>query len=210
VHSTTSGRAEEGTSNVSQGQLAACKPVVQVGPQVRQPEPEIELEMESAETQLKTVSDASHVTVSQLEQHDTDVEMLAQSTPSVAMTSPTGMLATPNSLQAEEHVRYSPEGEEHTIRSVIETQSSYGVGESLGTNSSPASAAVGNTSSAANENTSPSPAAEENIVREELVLRNYQMELAEKAKEGENCIIVAPTGSGKTIVAIDIIRVGTR
>ncbi len=45
------------------------------------------------------------------------------------------------------------------------------------------------------------------IEPKELALRNYQMELAEKAKEGTNCIIFAPTGSGKTHVALEIIRV---
>ena len=47
----------------------------------------------------------------------------------------------------------------------------------------------------------------EKTVPKELVLRKYQMELAEKALQGENCVIVSPTGSGKTIVAIKIIQV---
>ncbi|XP_052100649.1 antiviral innate immune response receptor RIG-I-like isoform X3 [Mytilus californianus] len=44
------------------------------------------------------------------------------------------------------------------------------------------------------------------IVKEELRLRGYQMELAEPALDHKNCIIVAPTGSGKTYVALKIIQ----
>jgi len=42
---------------------------------------------------------------------------------------------------------------------------------------------------------------------EELQLRSYQQELAEKAMNGKNCLIVAPTGSGKTHVALAIAKV---
>lgn len=41
----------------------------------------------------------------------------------------------------------------------------------------------------------------------ELTLRDYQHELAEFAIQGKNDLIVAPTGSGKTHVAIRIIQV---
>jgi superfamily II DNA or RNA helicase len=47
----------------------------------------------------------------------------------------------------------------------------------------------------------------ENIVTEVLKLRNYQLELADPALQGKNCIIVAPTGSGKTYIALKIIQV---
>jgi len=42
---------------------------------------------------------------------------------------------------------------------------------------------------------------------EELQLRSYQLELAQKAMNGKNCVIVAPTGSGKTHVALAIAKV---
>lgn len=38
-------------------------------------------------------------------------------------------------------------------------------------------------------------------------LRPYQQELAERVLRGDNCVIIAPTGSGKTHVAIRIIQV---
>lgn len=50
---------------------------------------------------------------------------------------------------------------------------------------------------------------EEEIVgpKEELKLRSYQLELAAPSLEGKNSVIVAPTGSGKTHVALYIIKV---
>jgi len=45
------------------------------------------------------------------------------------------------------------------------------------------------------------------VTPEALELRPYQQELAEKAVNGKNCLIVAPTGSGKTHVALAIAKV---
>lgn len=42
--------------------------------------------------------------------------------------------------------------------------------------------------------------------REPLHMRNYQKELAAPALEGSNVIICAPTGSGKTRVALYIVQ----
>ncbi|XP_063432540.1 antiviral innate immune response receptor RIG-I-like [Mytilus trossulus] len=47
---------------------------------------------------------------------------------------------------------------------------------------------------------------DETIPKKVLNLREYQKELAEPAKDGKNCLIVAPTGCGKTHVIMDIIQ----
>lgn len=44
-------------------------------------------------------------------------------------------------------------------------------------------------------------------VNEELTLRDYQKQLAEPGVQGKNNIVFAPTGSGKTIVAVHIAMV---
>ncbi|XP_062594920.1 antiviral innate immune response receptor RIG-I-like [Saccostrea cucullata] len=46
----------------------------------------------------------------------------------------------------------------------------------------------------------------EDAPKKKLELRQYQQELAERALRGDNCIIISPTGSGKTVVAIRIIQ----
>ncbi|XP_031552444.1 uncharacterized protein LOC116289637 [Actinia tenebrosa] len=46
----------------------------------------------------------------------------------------------------------------------------------------------------------------ENLYKRDLKLRNYQIELAGPALEGKNCIICAPTNSGKTFVAMEITK----
>ena len=43
--------------------------------------------------------------------------------------------------------------------------------------------------------------------KDPLMMRDYQMELAENGLNGHNCVIVAPTGSGKTHVALKIVKV---
>jgi ERCC4-related helicase len=40
-----------------------------------------------------------------------------------------------------------------------------------------------------------------------LELRGYQQELASDGLGGNNCLIVAPTGSGKTLIALAIAKV---
>lgn len=45
------------------------------------------------------------------------------------------------------------------------------------------------------------------MATETLQLRPYQEELAEPAVNGHNSVIVAPTGSGKTFVALYITQV---
>lgn len=47
----------------------------------------------------------------------------------------------------------------------------------------------------------------EEIEDKDISLRDYQKELAGPAIDGKNVIIVAPTGSGKTRVAMKIIQV---
>ncbi|XP_033757113.1 probable ATP-dependent RNA helicase DDX58 [Pecten maximus] len=47
---------------------------------------------------------------------------------------------------------------------------------------------------------------EDSVPHASLTLRDYQMELADSGLKGHNCIIVAPTGSGKTHVALKIME----
>uniref|UniRef100_A0A0K0ER19 RNA helicase n=1 Tax=Strongyloides stercoralis TaxID=6248 RepID=A0A0K0ER19_STRER len=43
-------------------------------------------------------------------------------------------------------------------------------------------------------------------VKNTYILRNYQVELIMYAIRGQNCILMAPTGSGKTLCAVEIMR----
>ena len=51
----------------------------------------------------------------------------------------------------------------------------------------------------------PAPVGEQQRIKVKLQPRNYQMELAEPGLRGQNYICVAPTGSGKTLVAAMVI-----
>jgi len=42
---------------------------------------------------------------------------------------------------------------------------------------------------------------------EQLILRGYQKELASDGLRGDNCLVVAPTGTGKTLIALAIAKV---
>jgi superfamily II DNA or RNA helicase len=42
--------------------------------------------------------------------------------------------------------------------------------------------------------------------KQELKLRDYQVELVQPALDGKNTIICAPTGRGKTFVAMEAIK----
>lgn len=56
------------------------------------------------------------------------------------------------------------------------------------------------------ENNSDSDEDDTTTEKEKLTLRSYQNELAAPGLQGKNCIIVAPTGSGKTHVALKIME----